>query len=1381
MNTQLVSIVRATLRRVCLLPVCGCILMTHYCAGQTSWMSLGNPVSQSVGSQIGAITRAHDGSLVMTSGGDIYRGTGGGFSYNWTRTGVGGIDMITSLVTAFDGVLYAGGEKGIYRSTDNGTTWALDVQQPGIPVLSIVAARKYTILFAGTIDGTYSKTSANGPWTRIGRTGYTDTVKALSLSNDEQMLYVGTTQGVLVYNMRGGNVWELPILNGMSDRYITAVTSTSNGTVVAGTLSGIFRLPPGASLWQAANAGLANKNVVSLLVLDNDVVYAGTAVTNSGGLFRSTNGGVTWEHDDACLGDRRVRSLYVLPNASETMLFAGTENGGLYAGYPSGLITDCRRDQMAAFSCSRATSDEQDQMGRCPTAAIIGNGRLTVGISRTGKIVSLYYPSPGYFNHVPYQTRRCINDHELTEQDYLLLGAPPHLGSFAGIEVDGTFSWLSNGDWDVTIRYADADGRPLYDVPILRIEYVQRGTCNRVVETAFVPYDLDVVVRRFQYQGSGTKVRLVYYGNVNPSQKNQSPKLYGPSGDEWGATIPCFINDPGFLKYFVGWKFDGFTRGDVVRSANIPDCLQFSELLGYTIAISACKPTSTGFIAAEAAGVSAYVVDGTKDGNKWFDDATPVANAAPPKLFMQQQSTGWTELPSQATFGVSVWDISATRETAVLIGSGMGADQARGRLQTAVQKGISGLLESTKRAWSAMQYQTRVRSIGRTEIQRGALQRWVMTLRLLYDRENGGIVASPNLQPKYYPMWPRDAIYQLLAWEYLNEADIVKRTIVKLFAVREHPLVGLPYWMQNYSLNGEFSGVPSYPNSLDYARPGIVEEDQMPTVLWFIWLCWTKHAAEYQRSFADFAKGYLGIDEERVRSLADYVLSREVKDVEFTEVRYADLVTSERLPLLRGLLYPSYDIVEWGDLGETDPQIRPGFALAWQSLYTNAAAVAGLQAAYRMFGDAKYGDAATRIKAAIRSNLRDNEGGFYWAYALTCPPAVNYYHRKLSENLAVGWPFSTFDIAELREYYKRCSTYVRDLPESRDVFITQLYFLLMHAVKNGGDDFSGHYNLDWLIDHIHKRDGANDIGYVPERINLNNPCGDLGAVPLGWSQSFGIMLGLYEAGEHIEDINCAAIGHVPPTQWENIIHTLGNALSEADRARVAIAKIWCPVTITATDGAGRRVGIDGDTVYFHDLPQGQIVADSIGGPMALVLPADSVNVYTLMGHAAGPFTFSISTPTDQGYAEVAFHGMIERGSRANLVVTRATRVYRLELDSNGDGAFDTVLFPDSVVVRTVGVKDEPRGPDAQEVVGLRCVPNPFSGTAVLTFTLRRPTSVAVFLYDALGNNVARVEPGMLGEGDQRLELNAAMLSAGLYFYRLQAGACAEMHPIVLVR
>ncbi|MFN3345366.1 MAG: T9SS type A sorting domain-containing protein, partial [Chloroherpetonaceae bacterium] len=78
-------------------------------------------------------------------------------------------------------------------------------------------------------------------------------------------------------------------------------------------------------------------------------------------------------------------------------------------------------------------------------------------------------------------------------------------------------------------------------------------------------------------------------------------------------------------------------------------------------------------------------------------------------------------------------------------------------------------------------------------------------------------------------------------------------------------------------------------------------------------------------------------------------------------------------------------------------------------------------------------------------------------------------------------------------------------------------------------------------------------------------------------------------------------------------------------------------------------------------------------------------------------------------------------------------------------------------------------------------PNPFNPTTVIAYQLPVASEVKLEVYDVLGRKVMSLVNGRQEAGAYRYTLNAATLSSGVYFYRLQAGNFVSTKKMMLVK
>ena len=78
-------------------------------------------------------------------------------------------------------------------------------------------------------------------------------------------------------------------------------------------------------------------------------------------------------------------------------------------------------------------------------------------------------------------------------------------------------------------------------------------------------------------------------------------------------------------------------------------------------------------------------------------------------------------------------------------------------------------------------------------------------------------------------------------------------------------------------------------------------------------------------------------------------------------------------------------------------------------------------------------------------------------------------------------------------------------------------------------------------------------------------------------------------------------------------------------------------------------------------------------------------------------------------------------------------------------------------------------------------PNPFNPSTKIPFEIGEREFVTLRVYNVLGQEVATLVNGEFEAGRYRAELDASILPAGVYFYRLQAGSYSEVRKMTLLK
>jgi len=237
----------------------------------------------------------------------------------WQQTGGPEGGGVWGLAVNANGDLFAAVYRtGVYRSTDNGESWALlnmGVWWPNIGVRLPVVDR-HGHLFVGngrqiltSIDNgdTWMPTSLSGP----------GEVYAITIRPSGEILAGGAPYGEVYVSADDGHLWTAHSIGAPDGAFVTALAFDSTGRIYAGTTKGLYVSPDNAVSWYSS--GLDGYNVRAVGVNVDDAVFAST---EGGPIWRSPDYGATWES----AGN----------NYYETKVFAFNSSGHVFGGVSQG-------------------------------------------------------------------------------------------------------------------------------------------------------------------------------------------------------------------------------------------------------------------------------------------------------------------------------------------------------------------------------------------------------------------------------------------------------------------------------------------------------------------------------------------------------------------------------------------------------------------------------------------------------------------------------------------------------------------------------------------------------------------------------------------------------------------------------------------------------------------------------------------------------------------------------------------------------------------------------------------------------------------------------------------------------------------------------------
>jgi subtilisin family serine protease/predicted GH43/DUF377 family glycosyl hydrolase len=82
---------------------------------------------------------------------------------------------------------------------------------------------------------------------------------------------------------------------------------------------------------------------------------------------------------------------------------------------------------------------------------------------------------------------------------------------------------------------------------------------------------------------------------------------------------------------------------------------------------------------------------------------------------------------------------------------------------------------------------------------------------------------------------------------------------------------------------------------------------------------------------------------------------------------------------------------------------------------------------------------------------------------------------------------------------------------------------------------------------------------------------------------------------------------------------------------------------------------------------------------------------------------------------------------------------------------------------------------------LQNYPNPFNPSTTIEFTLPKPESVKIEIYNIIGQKIETLLNKPMPAGDHRVTFNAGNFPSGIYFYRIEAGEFQDVKKMVLLK
>lgn len=457
--------------------------------------------------------------------------------------------------------------------------------------------------------------------------------------------------------------------------------------------------------------------------------------------------------------------------------------------------------------------------------AVTGHGRMSAGVSSTGDLTVLTWPSPSFSDQLAYVTSNAFDAREQPR-----FGAVEQAGSFLGLYVDvgaiSMLTWLRDpSTWSVEQDYGPADGPNVYT------RFSSETLGLRVTLIDAIAPDADLWVRHVEIaRQSGSPVEqawLITYANLSPTPpSSRVPELpivdwvfdgrndFAALWDETNRAIVHFHPDDQRVfrevtNLLLPPPTDWGPIGIALQSGS-PSSNEIASLLndldqdygpGVYLALTTSPAPDQHQIGFDDAAVC-DTLDAIGDNLLLLPERQPGLDLpldpavldllrCPEPRFTPRDTEGWSHTAAEAFSdaadgslqgsGIAAGEVSEALRTPVVfdaeglatvdvvLAAGPTAAQAR----SLIAGPRSGRLVIDAAADAVSSWLSGLALPETDPDARAIARRSLINLRVGTDRATGAIVASISRQPPYGLDWPRDGAFFNVALDISGQSEVV--------------------------------------------------------------------------------------------------------------------------------------------------------------------------------------------------------------------------------------------------------------------------------------------------------------------------------------------------------------------------------------------------------------------------------------------------------------------------------------------------------------------------------------------------------------------------------------------------------------------------------
>ncbi len=185
-----------------------------------------------------AFSGPEEASLLIAAGDGLYRLSPEKDQVSKLKTGI--YDKEVSSVITIGNRSFAGTRMGVFSSSDQGSSWAIDVE--GLPYVAVKAFASIEDYLYCTTEGGIYRLNLNGSSWIPGRLDHDQSLSIVSAGEPSSLYAADLTNGYFFFSRDRGDNWQTYDLDQLIS-HISCLSAESEGYVLAGTISeGLVRI-----------------------------------------------------------------------------------------------------------------------------------------------------------------------------------------------------------------------------------------------------------------------------------------------------------------------------------------------------------------------------------------------------------------------------------------------------------------------------------------------------------------------------------------------------------------------------------------------------------------------------------------------------------------------------------------------------------------------------------------------------------------------------------------------------------------------------------------------------------------------------------------------------------------------------------------------------------------------------------------------------------------------------------------------------------------------------------------------------------------------------------------------------------------------------------